>query len=159
MFSILLILTRGLRYSLKNWHPLHTWIGGWRKYHAEPFCFFFTFIPWLLKSFDSASYSSVSRKRCPLRLLFMCLEGDVEVILPEVGQITCLGVGGNSVCLQYNSQLSHTRKTKITDLFWNNIYVILPKGLLLLSSLLCLSICHSLKTIKPFINLALYTFK
>ena len=91
---------RGLR------HLLHTCIGGWRKFHAEPVCFLlffciqkkfvkalltYTNISLLLKSFNLSSHGSELRKRYTIRLLLMCAEeGVLEVNLSE-GEMTCLG--------------------------------------------------------------------
>ena len=52
--------------------------------------FVFTFILWLLNSFDLLNYGSNPRKRYTLRLLLMCqVEGRVlEAALPYRGQIT-----------------------------------------------------------------------
>lgn len=70
-------------------HLLHTCIGDWRKFQAEPFLFFGdqkeqllktllirAFILWLFNCFDFPSYGSELRKTYTLCLLLMCLEAE-----------------------------------------------------------------------------------
>ena len=92
----------GVDFEMGDIRTLHTCIGGWRKFHGEPVCFFIafwgqkekflkallicTFIPWLLNSFDLPSYRSELRKRYTLRLLLMCLE-TLGAFLEETGRV------------------------------------------------------------------------